>query len=146
MPALSLWADAGLASSFCCTAQRPRAGIFCHIQSITYKCFLVSQLLSFVSKAGHNFSWFLCPFCYSECFKLVDMIFMIGVALRSQIVERKIVLEHQQVHFVHIYAPSKKEGRIALHISVCMSVSLLHLVQWKTQEYFAPKTSNWVGR
>ena len=26
-----------LASSVCCTAQRPRAGIFRHIQSITYK-------------------------------------------------------------------------------------------------------------
>ena len=37
MPALGLWAEADLASSVCCTAQRPRAGIFRHIQSITYK-------------------------------------------------------------------------------------------------------------
>ena len=37
MPALGLWAEADLASSVCCTAQRPRVGIFRHIQSITYK-------------------------------------------------------------------------------------------------------------
>ena len=40
MPALGLWAEADLASSVCCTAQRPRAGIFRHIQSITYKYFI----------------------------------------------------------------------------------------------------------
>ena len=36
MPALGLRAEADLASSVCCTTQRPRTGIFRHIQSITY--------------------------------------------------------------------------------------------------------------
>ena len=42
-------------------------------------------------------------------------------------------------------APSKKEGHIALHMSVGMSVSL-NLVQLITQERFAPEASNLVGR
>ena len=37
--------------------------------------------------------------------------------------------------------PSKKEGHIALHMSVGMSVSL-NLVQRITQERFAPEASN----
>ena len=39
MPALGLWAEANLASSVRCTTQRPRAGIFRHIQSITYNIY-----------------------------------------------------------------------------------------------------------
>ena len=41
--------------------------------------------------------------------------------------------------------PLKKEGHIALHMSVGMSVSL-YLVQLITQERFAPEASNSVGR
>ena len=41
--------------------------------------------------------------------------------------------------------PLKKEGHIALHMSVGMSVAL-NLVQLITQERFAPETSNLVGR
>ena len=45
--------------------------------------------------------------------------------------------------------PLKKEGHIALHMSVCMSVVMsvsLNLVQLITQEGFAPEASNLVGR
>ena len=63
-------------------------------------------------------------------------------------------------HTIHVHVdlnflcpPSKKEGHIALHISVgrlvcmmvCMSVSL-NLVQLITQERFAQEASNLVGR
>ena len=41
--------------------------------------------------------------------------------------------------------PLKKEGHIALHLSVGMSVAL-NLVQLITQEGFAPEASNLVGR
>ena len=52
-----------------------------------------------------------------------------------------------------IMPPLKKEGHIALHMSVCpsvgrsvgMSVSL-NLVQLMTQEGFDPEASNLVGR
>ena len=45
--------------------------------------------------------------------------------------------------------PLKKEGHIALHMSVGMSVGLsesLNLVQLITQERFAPEAPNLVGR
>ena len=49
--------------------------------------------------------------------------------------------------------PSKKEGHIALHMSVCRSVGLsvgmlvsLNLVQLVTQERYARGASNLVGR
>ena len=49
-----------------------------------------------------------------------------------------------------LYAPLKKEGHIALHLSVCRSVGQsicwyplsLNLVQLITQERFAPQASN----
>ena len=44
--------------------------------------------------------------------------------------------------------PLKKEGHIALHMSVGMSVDMsvsLNLVQLITQERFAPEASNLVG-
>ena len=44
-----------------------------------------------------------------------------------------------------IMPPSKKEGHIALHVLVSMSV-FPHLVQLITQECFAPQTSHLVGR
>ena len=43
------------------------------------------------------------------------------------------------------YCSLKKEGQIALHMSVGMSVAL-NLVQLITQERFAPDASNLVGR
>ena len=46
-------------------------------------------------------------------------------------------------------SPSKKEGHIALHMSVCRSVGMsvsLNLVQLITQERFAPEASNLVRR
>ena len=43
-------------------------------------------------------------------------------------------------------SPSKKEGHIALYMSVGMSVSRSNLVQLITQERFAPGVSNVVGR
>ena len=45
--------------------------------------------------------------------------------------------------------PSKKEGHIALHMSVGRYVSMsvsLHLVQLITQERFAQEASNLIGR
>ena len=38
--------------------------------------------------------------------------------------------------------PFEKEGHIALHMSVIMSVCLSHLVQLMTQERFGAKFSN----
>ena len=55
MPALGLWAEADLASSVCCTAQRPRAGIFRHIQSITYKYRLICIVLYLLYICEINF-------------------------------------------------------------------------------------------
>ena len=53
------------------------------------------------------------------------------------------------VNFTYLCLPLKKEGHIALHMSVsmsvCMSVSL-NLVQLITQECFAQKASNFVVR
>ena len=74
-----------------------------------------------------------------------------------------VVLDIKKKHFLYkkniswskndFYAPPppplKKEGHIALHMSVGMSVGMsvfLYLVQLITQEYFAPETSNLVGR
>ena len=54
---------------------------------------------------------------------------------------------------VYLCPPLKKEGYIALHLSVgrsvCRSVGMsvaLNLVQLITQEGFAPEASNLVGR
>ena len=47
--------------------------------------------------------------------------------------------------FLYLCPPLQKEGHIALHLSVGMSVAL-NLVQLITQEGFAPETSNLVGR
>ena len=44
-----------------------------------------------------------------------------------------------------LMSPSKKEGHIALYMSVCMSVSL-NLVQLITQQLFALESLNLVGR
>ena len=49
-------------------------------------------------------------------------------------------------HFRLFMPLLKKEGQIALHMSISMTVSLPHCVQWITLEYFAPKVSNLVGR
>ena len=50
--ALGLWAEADLARSVCCTAQRPWAGIFRHIQSITYK-YIRFNLVDYIAKKWH---------------------------------------------------------------------------------------------
>ena len=47
--------------------------------------------------------------------------------------------------FMHHPPPLEKEGQIALHMSVGMSVSL-NLVQLITQVCFAQEASNLVGR
>ena len=51
--------------------------------------------------------------------------------------------------FIYLCPPLKKEGHIALHMSVGRSVGMsvsLNLVQMITQERFAPEASNLVGR
>ena len=56
------------------------------------------------------------------------MIFLVGISLSPM-----------------LCLPLKKEGHIALHMSVGMSVSF-NLVQLITQECFAKEASNLVGR
>ena len=51
---------------------------------------------------------------------------------------------HRAFHYYASPPPLKKEGHIALHMSVGMSVAL-NLVQLITQERFAPEASNLVG-
>ena len=55
----------------------------------------------------------------------------------------------RNVFIIIVMPPLKKEGYIALHLSVRLSVGplvSLNLVQLITQEGFAPEASNLVGR
>ena len=61
-------------------------------------------------------------------------------------IEIRYIFKHKMCLKIDIFMPpSKKEGHIALHMSVGMSVSL-NIVQLINQERFALEASNLVGR